>query len=98
MKEFNYELTKSPEFFQDHREPPHSDHLYTLADGSPARFSLNGDWYFHYAENFAGTVPGFFAAGVDCRGWDTLPVPSPPPQHGDRPPPVVKQPIPLGRL
>ena len=41
MKEFNYELTKSPEFFQDHREPPHSDHLYTLADGSPARFSLN---------------------------------------------------------
>lgn len=67
MKEFNYELTKSPEFFQDHREPPHSDHLYTLADGSPARFSLNGDWYFHYAENFAGTVPGFFAAGVDCR-------------------------------
>lgn len=82
MKEFNYELTKSPEFFQDHREPPHSDHLYTLADGSPARFSLNGDWYFHYAENFAGTVPGFFAAGVDCRGWDTLPVPSHPQLHG----------------
>ena len=82
MKEFKYEMTKSPEFFQDRREPPHSDHLYTLADGAPSHFSLNGDWYFHYAENFAGTVSGFFAAGVDCRGWDKLPVPSHPQLHG----------------
>ena len=82
MKEFKYEMTKSPEFFQDRREAPHSDHLYTLADGAPSRFSLNGDWYFHYAENFAGTVPDFFAAGVDCRGWDKLPVPSHPQLHG----------------
>ena len=76
MKEFDYELTKSPEFFQDHREPPHSDHRYTLADGTEPRFSLNGDWYFHYAENYKGTVPNFFAPEKDCRGWDTIPVPS----------------------
>ncbi|MBD5162394.1 MAG: DUF4981 domain-containing protein [Oscillibacter sp.] len=76
MNEFNYEQTKSPEFFQDHRQPPHSDHLYTLADGSNPRFSLNGPWFFHYAENYQGTIPGFFAPEVDCRGWDTIPVPS----------------------
>ena len=76
MREFDYELTKSPEFFQDHREPPHSDHLYMLADGSSPRLLLNGDWYFHYAENYQGTIPNFFASELDCRGWDTIPVPS----------------------
>lgn len=75
MKEFNYELTKSPEFFQDNREAPHSDHRYVLPEGSP-KFSLNGDWFFHYAENYQGTVPNFFARDVDCRGWDTIPVPA----------------------
>ena len=81
MKEFNYQLTKSPAFFQDHRESPHSDHSYTLPEGD-AKLSLNGDWYFHYAENYEGTIPDFFAAGVDCRGWATLPVPSHPQLHG----------------
>jgi len=74
MREFDYAQTKSPEFFEDHREAPHSDHLYAFPDGSPARFSLNGDWFFHYAENVRGTVPEFFR--MDCRGWDTIPVPS----------------------
>ena len=75
MKEFNYALTKSPEFFQDRREAPHSDHNYVLPEGSP-RFSLNGDWFFHYAERYEGAVPGFFAPDADCRGWDVIPVPS----------------------
>lgn len=81
MKEFNYELTKSPEFFQDRREPPHSDHSYFFPDG-PSRFPLNGDWFFHYAENYDGIIPGFYAAGVNCRGWATVPVPSHPQLHG----------------
>ena len=81
MKAFNYELTKSPEFFQENRQPPHSDHFYTLPSG-PATLSLNGDWYFHYAENYQGTIPDFFAAGADCRGWAKLPVPSHPQLHG----------------
>ncbi len=75
MKEFNYALTKSPEFFQDNRQPPHSDHMYVLPEESP-RFSLCGDWFFHYAENVQGTVPGFFGSDVDCRGWDVIPVPA----------------------
>ena len=82
MKEFNYALTKSPDFFQDNREPPHSDHFFSLADGSNPGISLSGDWYFHYAENYQGTIPGFFAADVDCHGWATLPVPSHPQLHG----------------
>ena len=76
MKEFHYELTKSPAFFQDNREAPHSDHLFTLADGSKPWVSLSGDWFFHYAENYQGTVPNFFAADLDCHGWATIPVPS----------------------
>ena len=36
MREFDYELTKSPAFFQDNREAPHSDHFFTLADGAAA--------------------------------------------------------------
>ena len=75
MKTFDYERTKSPEFFQENRLPPHSDHLYSLPEG-PARFSLNGDWFFHYAENVQGTIPNFFAPDLDCWGWDTIPVPS----------------------
>jgi len=76
MDVFNYRTTLSPEFFQDHREPPHSDHLYTLAGGADPRFSLNGSWYFHCAENYEGTVPDFFSLDVDCKGWKTIPVPS----------------------
>ena len=76
MDVFDYQTTLSPEFFQDHREPPHSDHLYTLADGTDPRFSLNGEWFFHCAENYRETVPDFFSPEVDCRGWKTIPVPA----------------------
>ena len=76
MDVFNYQTTLSPTFFEDHREPPHSDHIYTLADGTDPRFSLNGDWYFHCAENYEGTIPDFFSLDVDCRGWRTIPVPA----------------------
>ena len=76
MRQFDYEATKQPEFFEENRLPAHSDHRYALADGAPARLSLNGLWHFHYAENYAGTIPDFFAPEVDCRGWATIPVPA----------------------
>ena len=76
MDVFSYQTTLSPEFFQDHREPPHSDHLYLLADGTAPRFSLNGSWHFHCAENYRETIPDFFSLDVDCRGWKTIPVPA----------------------
>jgi len=76
MRKFNYEATKSPDFFQENRLPPHSDHTFVFADGSEPRYSLNGLWYFCYAENYGKTVPDFYEAGVDCRTWNTIPVPS----------------------
>ena len=75
MKKFDYEATKRPDFFQENREPPHSDHACLLPDGRSPSLSLNGSWYFHYAENYQGTIPDFYASEVDCRGWDTIPVP-----------------------
>ncbi len=76
MKQFDYAVLGDPAVFRENREPPHSDHLWKLPGGGDPRLSLNGKWYFHYAENLAGTVPDFFAAGFDCSGWDTIPVPS----------------------
>lgn len=76
MKTFDYEATKRPEFFEENRLPPHSDHRYASAEGWPVRLSLNGMWYFHYAENHQGTVPNFYAPEVDCRGWAEIPVPA----------------------
>ncbi len=75
MRQFDYEATKAPDFFEENREPPHSDHVFTLPDGSSPRLSLNGDWYFHYAENYAGTIPNFYG-DMDCHTWNTIPVPA----------------------
>ncbi len=41
MRQFDYEATKAPDFFEENREPPHSDHVFTLPDGSsPDRKSV----------------------------------------------------------
>ena len=54
MREFKYDFVGDPAVFQDRRQPPHSDHRYLLPGGASPRLSLNGSWYFHYAENWAG--------------------------------------------
>lgn len=76
MNKFNYEATKSPLFFEENRLKPHSDHIFESANSMPLRISLNGDWYFHYAENIQGTVSNFQNLEVDCRSWVTIPVPA----------------------
>lgn len=43
---------------------------------SPYYRSLNGDWKYHYATNFAGRVPGFWEPTFNDRIWKTIPVPS----------------------
>lgn len=75
MKVFDYEATKQPEFFEENRLRPHSDHAFWSPAGEILRISLNGSWYFHYAENPASTVPNFYAPDVDCRGWAKITVP-----------------------
>ena len=75
MREFEYAFVGDPAVFQDRRQPPHSDHRYLLPGGASPRLSLNGSWYFHYAENWAGAPEGFFEEDRDCRGWDVIGVP-----------------------
>ncbi len=74
--DFDYEATKKPEFFEENRLPPHSDHSFVSAAGESLRLSLNGPWYFHYAKSPAETIPDFFRADYDCRGWETISVPA----------------------
>lgn len=76
MNTFDYEATKAPEFYEENRLPPHSDHTVVSTAGEKLRFDLNGAWYFHYADNPAGVIPDFFKIDFDSRNWVTIPVPS----------------------
>lgn len=76
MRTFDYNATKMPDFFEERRLRPHSDHRYEPAAGGRVRQSLNGTWFFHYAESFRETIPDFQAPEVDCRHWNTIPVPA----------------------
>ncbi len=46
-------------------------------DRSKARMvSLNGEWMFNYTADSKERPTGFYRAGFDASGWDTIPVPS----------------------
>lgn len=75
MNTFDYRKTKEPEFFEENRLPPHSDHIFSAVSGEKLRADLNGEWFFHYAKNREETIPDFFAQDVDCRSWDRITVP-----------------------
>ena len=76
MNVFDYKATMLPEFFEENRLPPHSDHDFASASGESLKMSLDGQWFFHYAENFNQTIPDFQSVDTDCRTWNTIPVPS----------------------
>jgi beta-galactosidase len=40
------------------------------------RHDLNGLWKFHYAKNYAGTIPGFESETYNCKAWDDIRVPA----------------------
>ena len=40
------------------------------------RYSLNGLWKFHYANNYHSTIPGFESMDYCCRSWDDIHVPA----------------------
>ncbi len=75
MKVFDYEATKSPAFFEENRIPPHSDHVFKPAGEGSFRYTLNGEWFFHYGENIHQTIKDFQNPDFDCRGWATISVP-----------------------
>ncbi len=82
MPDFNYEQVKNPQYFAEGRMEAHSDHV-CYADSQEAatkktsfRYSLDGIWKFHYARNYAQTIPGFEQTDYDCRTWDDIRVPA----------------------
>ncbi|MFC0323099.1 glycoside hydrolase family 2 TIM barrel-domain containing protein [Gallibacterium melopsittaci] len=71
-----------PAIFAVNRLKAHSDHCYytTLLDAQrrvdmEMRYSLNGDWFFHYAKNPQLQPEQFYLAEYDNRSWQTITVP-----------------------
>lgn len=81
MSEFSFDRICQPDYFSENRLPAHSDHVcYATAEEAAAgetslRKSLNGLWFFHYAQNPAQTIPGFQSPDYDCRSWAQIKVP-----------------------
>lgn len=82
MKTFQYEKVKDPTWFRENRVNAHSDHRYygSMEEMEQKqdnfRYSLNGLWKFHYANNYRSTVPGFESMDYCCRSWDDIHVPA----------------------
>lgn len=81
MGEFDINVVKNPEVYEQNRLAPCSDHVcYANAQEeekqqSSLRASLNGKWFFHYAKNFALMPQGFENDSFDVSGWDMITVP-----------------------
>ena len=72
-----------PEFFQENRMDPVSDHKWYETETEALReeemtwrHSLNGRWRFFYALNPDSVPEGFEKKTFSCEGWDTIPVPA----------------------
>jgi len=82
MPDFNYEQVKDPQYFAQGRLDAHSDHVCyasrqeAAAKKTSFRYSLDGIWKFHYARNYAQTVPGFEQPDYDCHPWADIRVPA----------------------
>lgn len=81
MQEFDFNIVKNPEIFQQNRLPAHSDHeFYRLGETesgvSDFKYSLNGVWKFSYAKNYESSLKDFYKEDYDARLWDTIRVPA----------------------
>ena len=72
-----------PEFFQENRLDPVSDHLWYETEEEALKgkemalsFSLSGVWRFLRVPNPEAVPEGFEKEDYACRGWDTIRVPS----------------------
>lgn len=81
--EFDYDrVVKDPSVFSEGRLPAHSDHVAYRSEAEAAagvtslRLPLDGVWRFHYAKNMQDAPEGFWQAGTDVSGWDTIRVPA----------------------
>ena len=72
-----------PEFFQENRMKPVSDHRWYETEKEAVsgkemrlRYSLNGRWRFLYVPNPDSVPDGFEKESFSCEGWNTIPVPA----------------------
>ena len=81
MSEFDFSRIADPGYFSENRLPAHSDHICyatrqeAAAGQSSLRQSLDGLWFFQYAQNPAQTLAGFEKKTCDCRAWAQIKVP-----------------------
>lgn len=82
MSNFDSNIIKNPEIFEQNRLAAHSDHvcykneLEKIKGKSSLRYDMNGLWKFAYAKNQSLAHCGFEAADYDCKGWDEIRVPA----------------------
>ena len=82
MSNFDSNIIKNPEIFEQNRIAAHSDHvcykneLEKIKGKSSLRYDMNGLWKFAYAKNQSLAPCGFEAADYDCKGWDEIRVPA----------------------
>lgn len=79
---FNYEIVRNPEVFQQNRLPAHSDHVCYASwfekeeKETSYRMCLDGLWKFAYAKNIDQAVIGFEKNDYNCKVWDDIHVPA----------------------
>lgn len=82
MGNFDSDIVKNPEIFEQNRLAAHSDHvcykneLEKIKGKSSLRYDMNGLWKFAYAKNQSMAPCGFEAADYDCKSWDEIRVPA----------------------
>lgn len=82
MGNFDPNIIKNPEIFEQNRLAAHSDHvcykneLEKIKGKSSLRYDMNGLWKFAYAKNQSLAPCGFEAADYDCKSWDEIRVPA----------------------
>ena len=78
MGNFDSDIVKNPEIFEQNRLAAHSDHvcykneLEKIKGKSSLRYDMNGLWKFAYAKNQSLAPCGFEAADYDCKSWDEI--------------------------
>lgn len=82
MSNFDSNIIKNPEIFEQNRLAAHSDHvcykneLEKIKGKSSLRYDMNGLWKFAYAKKQSLAPCGFEAADYDCKSWDEIRVPA----------------------
>lgn len=82
MNNFDSNIIKNPEIFEQNRLAAHSDHvcykneLEKIKGKSSLRYDMNGLWKFAYAKNQSLAPCGFEAVYYDCKNWDEIRVPA----------------------